>query len=284
MSTAKKTLDAARVIDNLPKVRHRLTDKLARVMTARTRKGLHIDAALTGPAGSGKSYVVKMIAASMGIDFYDIGMTVMPSNLIGYPNPHTGEWVQTPFTRAFINGGAICMEEMDGWSANATLAINGPLANGFITSPTGEKYERHPDCIVVACMNTWGRGATMEYVGRNRLDDAFLDRFPVKLHWDYDHKLEEAVCGDADVAAFVQRCRDNAESAGIKVMITPRASIAIADLIRHGFSLKEAAEMSFLASLDNNQRATVMRDTEEFFEAMADEDYIAVFGNLAKRK
>lgn len=278
------TLEAEKVIEKLPKVRHRLTSKLARVMTARNRRGNRIDVALTGPAGAGKSYVVKMIAEAMGIDFYDIGMTVMPSNLVGYPNPHTGEWVQTAFTRAFINGGAIAMEEMDGWSANATLAINGPLANGFITSPTGEKFERHPDCVVVACMNTWGRGATMEYVGRNRLDDAFLDRFAVRMHWHYDHRLEAAICGDPDVAEFVQKCRDNAEDAGIKVMITPRASIAIADLIKHGFTLKEAAEMNFLASLDHNQRMTVLRDTEEYFEAISEEDYKAVFGKLTRRR
>lgn len=277
-------LSAEKVIDRLPSVRHRLTDKLVRVCCMRDKHGLRTNAMLTGPAGAGKSKVARIIAEAMELPFGDIGQTVMPSNLIGYPNPHTGEWVQTAFTRAFINGGIIVLEEMDGWSANATLAANGPLANGFITSPTGEKFDRHPDCIVIACTNTWGRGATMEYVGRNRLDDAFLDRFPVKLHWDYDYKLEQYICGDADVAEFVQRCRDNAESAGIKVLITPRASIAIADLIRHGFSLKEAAEMNFLAPLDMNQRATVLQDCEEFFDLLGDEDFKSVFGGLSKRK
>lgn len=277
-------LSAQKVIDRLPATRHRLTDKFARSVCVRDRRGFRMNVMLTGPAGAGKSHVAKMIAEAMELDFGDIGQTVMPSNLVGYPNPHTGEWVQTAFTRIFINGGVIVLEEMDGWSANATLAINGPLANGFITSPTGERFERHPDCIVVACTNTWGRGATMEYVGRNRLDDAFLDRFQVRLHWDYDPKLEAQVCGDADVAEFVQRCRDNAEAAGIKVLITPRASIAIADLIRHGFSLKEAAEMNFLAQLDPQQRMTILSDTEEYFEMLGDEDFRSVFGGLARRR
>lgn len=240
---------------------------------------------LTGGAGSGKSHAARQVSEVMGIPFYYLGMTLMPSNLIGYANPHSGEWVHTPFTRAFIEGGVIVLEEMDGWSPNATLAANAPLANGYITSPTGEMFDRHPDCVVIACANTHGSGATMEYVGRNKLDGAFLDRFAVRINWEYDQRLERQMVGpkNRDIADFVQICRGNADKAKLKVLITPRATASIVAMMDVGFDLRTAAEMSFLAPLDDMQKAVVLDGASEYFEDFEDDAINAVFGAAARR-
>lgn len=240
---------------------------------------------MTGGAGSGKSHAARQISKLFDVPFYYLGMTLMPSNLIGYANPHTGEWVHTPFTRAFIEGGVIVLEEMDGWSPNATLAANAPLANGYITSPTGEMFDRHPNCIVIACANTHGNGATMDYVGRNKLDGAFLDRFAVRINWEYDQRLERRMVGPAnrDIADFVQICRGNAEKAKLKVLITPRSTASIVAMMQVGFDLRSASEMSFLAPLDNAQKAVVLEGASEYFEDFEDDAINAVFGAAARR-
>lgn len=258
--------------------------QLPRLMAASQIPNVNI--MLTGGAGTGKSHAAKQVADIRGLPFYYLGMTLMPSNLIGYANPHTGEWVHTPFTVAFINGGVIVMEEMDSWSPNATLASNPPLANNYITAPDGTIYPRHKDCIVIACTNTHGSGATMEYVGRNKLDNAYLDRFGVRINWELDPRLERKMVGDEyrDVADFVQVCRGNAEKSKLKVMITPRATVNIVKMMEAGFSLKDASMMSFLAPLDEAQRKMLLDGTDDYFDDEFEDSAInAVFGAAARR-
>jgi 16S rRNA C1402 (ribose-2'-O) methylase RsmI len=51
--------------------------------------------------------------------------------------------------------------------------------------------------------------------------------------------------------------RNRARAAGLKVLITPRASIAGAALIAAGFSQDKAAEYTYLANLSAEQRNMV---------------------------
>jgi hypothetical protein len=76
----------------------------------------------------------------------------------------------------------------------------------------------------------------------------------VRLKWEYDEKLETAMTGNKAWSERVQRARRKAKEAGLKVMITPRASLAGAALIAEGFTMQEAAEMTYLADLNEAQR------------------------------
>ena len=133
------------------------------------------------------------------------------------------------------------------------MALNGALANGLIAFPD-KHVERHPDSIVIATANTWGLGATADYVGRTRLDGAFTDRFGGKVTWGYDEEFERAISGNPTWALQVQRALAKAAQAGLKVLITPRASIAGAAYIAAGFTAQEAAELTYLANLSPEQR------------------------------
>jgi hypothetical protein len=117
--------------------------------------------------------------------------------------------------------------------------------------------ERNPDSVIVAAGNTWGHGATSDFVGRNKIDGAIRSRFPVRIQWDYDEELETAICGNPDWAKRVQRARAKARAAGLKVIIDPRMSIAGAALIAQGFTSEEAATMTYLADLTVDQRRIV---------------------------
>ena len=51
--------------------------------------------------------------------------------------------------------------------------------------------EKHEDFYFACNANTWGTGPNMEYVGRNRLDSAFLDRFiGSTIELEYDNRVE----------------------------------------------------------------------------------------------
>lgn len=258
---AKSTIEA---VAETVVLKHRLQSRLERLVAA-DRHGVRPNVLLTGGAGSGKSSAGKLLATQLGLPFYFIEQITMGHQLVGSRDPHTGEWRHTPFTKAALEGGVCMWEEYDAWMPNATLAGNVPLANRYLSNPvTGEVIDLHPDCIIIACANTWGQGATMEYVGRNKMDGAALDRFDVRLHWDYDEQLEKKMCHDPDVAEFVQMCRYNAEKAKLRVLITPRATKAIDALVHKGFSVLEAADMHFLAGLSKADRAVVLDGTEMY--------------------
>ena len=237
---------------------HYLMPNLLRLASIQDARKMRMNIALKGELGGGKSTACKQVAEALGLSFDYIGQTLLPHDVIGYMHPVTSEYVWTALTKAFVNGGVVVLEEMDGWSPNATLVANPALANGYLRLPNGEMHERHPDCVIIACMNTWGNGPTADYVGRNKLDAAFMDRFGARLDWKYDAELERAAAGNDDVVDVIQMARLNAKRAGVKVAISPRASIDVAKMMAAGFKMREALNMNCLSSLDADQRRVVL--------------------------
>lgn len=228
---------------------------LLQVLASRQADGHAPNIWIAGPAGSGKTFAAKTAAAALKVAFHYNGALSMPHELLGFIDA-AGTYHRTPFREAFEHGGVFLFDEVDGSDNSALLALNAALANGTATFPDAQ-ISRHADCYVIATANTWGLGATADYVGRAKIDAAFLSRFPVRLEWDYDAKLEQAICGNADFAKRVQAARAKARSAGIKILIDPRASIAGSALIANGMTPDRAAALTYLANLSAEQRKTV---------------------------
>ena len=223
--------------------------------TSRDANGRHPNIWLAGPAGSGKTHAVEQCAHAMGLSFHFNGAISNAFELLGFIDAG-GTYHRTAFREAFEHGGAYLFDEVDGSDNSAILALNAALANGACQFPDG-MIRRHPDCIVMASANTHGLGATAEYVGRARIDGAFLDRFGVRFNWTYDVALEVAISGNEAFARRVIAARERARDAGLKVLITPRASQAGAALLASGMTSDEAAELTYLANLSADQRRIV---------------------------
>lgn len=230
--------------------------KLLQASTARANDGFVPNCWIAGPAGSGKTYAVSKIAEALEAPFHFNGAIGMSHELLGFIDG-AGFYHRTAFREAYEHGGCYLFDEVDGSDNSALLALNAALANGRATFPDGV-IERHVDCRIYAAANTWGFGGTADYVGRGKIDAAFLSRFPAKFHWQYDNHVEQSVYGSQEFAEMVQRARSRAKSAGLKVLITPRDTQAGAALIAAGFSLQEAAEMTYLANLSPEQRTMVI--------------------------
>lgn len=239
----------------LPASRHPMLETLITTVAARDLAGHRINAWLAGPAGSGKTTAARMTADALGLSFAPMGAMSQAHELMGFVDAN-GTFHETPFTRAYRDGGLVLLDELDSADASITLLLNGPLDNGLLTLPTGEVIARHADCAVVGAGNTYGNGATAEYMGRNRLDGAFLDRFAF-LDWTYDEALETALAGNAEWSGRVQSARKRAAKAGLKVLITPRSSIRGAALIRAGLAPNVVACMTYLRGLTDAQIAQV---------------------------
>lgn len=239
---------------------HKMFATLARAATARNVYGSHPNVWIAGPAGSGKTSAAKALAATLGVEFSAYGTTDQATDLLGYVSPVTGTYQSRPFVERFRNGGVCLLDEIDTWQGDAYFALNAALANGFITLPTGEFVERHADFICIGAANTWGSGPTAEYIGRNRIDAAFLSRFAVKLPWEYDHDLERRMCGNEGWAGLVQLVRAKVAERGLKVLIDPRHSVEGAALLAAGFTTDETMDLTVFAGLDPDTRNLLRRE------------------------
>lgn len=235
---------------------HKQFATLLRAVSQRQSDGFRPSIWLAGPAGSGKTYAATQIAKALGVSFEYNGALSMAHEVLGYKDA-SGTYHGTAFRRAYETGAVYLFDEVDACADNSPLmALNAALANGIASFPDTQ-VQRHSDNVIIAGANTFGLGATADYVGRIKLDAAFLDRFPIKIFWDYDAELEASICGNEKWATRVQRARYNAKQAGLKVIISPRASIAGAALIASGFSFDEAATMTYLGNLSPEQAKIV---------------------------
>jgi len=234
---------------------HPMFATLCRALASRQVDGYAPNVWIAGPSASGKTHAAKTFASTADLDFHYNGALSMPHELLGFIDGN-GTYHRTAFRDAFEHGGVYLFDEVDGSDNSALLALNAALANGRASFPDAQ-IERHADCHIVATGNTWGLGATADYVGRSKIDAAFLSRFPVRIAWDYDTALEIAISGNPDFARRVQAARERARAAGLKVLIDPRATMAGAALIAGGMTHDEAAALTYLANLSPEQKKLV---------------------------
>lgn len=235
--------------------KHPKFETLLRAATSRMANGCTPNIYIAGPAGSGKTFAGHQLAQAMGLAFHLNGAIGQEYQLLGFIDAG-GTYHRTPFREAYEHGGIYMFDEVDASDNSAILALNAALANGRATFPDCS-IERHKDCVIIASANTWGLGATSDYVGRAKLDAAFMSRFAVRIFWDYDTALEINISGNPQFAQRVIDARARARAAGLKVLIDPRASMAGAALIANGAKSDEAAELTYLANLSVEQRKIV---------------------------
>jgi cobaltochelatase CobS len=231
---------------------HKLFKTLVRMLSARDSQGYFPNVWLAGPAGSGKTKAASQAASALGLTFGFHGAMTMAHELVGFVDAN-GTYHKTQFVSLFESGGLCLLDELDSGSNEALLALNAALANGQMSLPNGTIIKRHADFRCVGAANTFGQGATAEYVGRTKLDAAFLSRFPGKLAWEYDLTLERALSGNTDWAYRVQNARKRAAEKGLKIMIDPRHTIAGAAYIAAGFTSDETAQLTYLSGLSDAQ-------------------------------
>lgn len=216
--------------------------------------GAGLNVWMVGPAGSGKSTAAQKAAEALNLRFFHSGKVLSEYQLVGYKDAN-GVYQSTPFYEAYKDGGLFLQDEVDGSAPDALIALNMAIENGEMAFPCGI-VKRHANFLIVAAANTWGHGSTADYVGRNRQDGAFIDRF-VQLEWPYDEPFEVELSGNAEWARHVQKLRARAKTKGVKVIISPRATIFGAKLLAAGFSWEDAESMAVKKGMTPDQWAAV---------------------------
>lgn len=234
---------------------HAKFEHLLRTASVRLPGGFAPGIFLQGEASSGKTTGARMLSEALDLKWHFNGAISFPHEMLGFIDG-AGKYHRTPFREAYEHGGVYTFDEVDRSDPVALLAVNPHLANGVATFPD-KQVKRHKDCIIVCTANTWGLGADANYSGATKLDAAFLSRFPVRISWDIDPELETQIVSNSEWLNRVRAARQRARTMGLKVLIDTRAAQAGAALVEAGYTMDEAASMTYLANLKPEQRKQV---------------------------
>jgi len=221
---------------------HKRFPVLLQMAQARDKDGFVPPIYLYGPAGTGKTTAARKLADALGLRFYYNGAIGNAYELSGYMDAG-GTYRETPFYKAYSEGGVYLFDELDSSMPGAVLAFNAALANGHAAFPIGN-VARHRDSVIIAAGNTCMRGdGNTAGFQRMKQDAAFRDRFTY-LEWPIDETLEASIAsayGDEwGWLDMVRRMRRAAERAGIRDFeITPRATDRGLALLRAGLPMEE---------------------------------------------
>ena len=206
---------------------------------------------MTGPAGSGKNVLAKQVAEALGLKFYFTNAVTQEYKLTGFTDAN-GHYQATQFYKAFTEGGIFMLDEMDASIPEVLVILNAAIANRYFDFPAPIGYtEAHPDFRVIAAGNTIGYGADYEYVGRNQLDAASLDRFAL-VNIDYSPAIEASVtAGDEELLRFCREYRKAARDNGLHIIVSYRAMGRLAKMLQI-LTTEEALETCLIKGLEKD--------------------------------
>lgn len=262
INTTKRFLDAHGIVPGKVELEIRNVDtgevknlgivhnKFKTVLTA-IKAGCNV--ALVGPAGSGKTTVVKNAAEALGLSFASKSVSAQTGTheFFGYQDAN-GNYVPTLFREQYEKGGVFLVDEYDAGNPNVLAALNQATANEVCAFADG-MITKHKDFICVMAGNTFGHGATTEYVGRNQIDAATLDRF-VFIDFPYDEDFEYQLAPNKDWCKKVQKLRAIAVEKKIRTVISPRATFDGSKLLAAGMKENEVLALTILKGLPEEEK------------------------------
>lgn len=210
---------------------------------------------LIGPAGSGKNVAISQVADALGQHMYYTNNASNEFKLTGFIDAG-GNYRDTEFYKAFKNGGIFFLDEIDNSDPSALIVINSALANGYMAFPH-ETIDRHPDFRIIAAANTWGKGADLQYVGRNALDGATLDRFD-NIFFDYDTKLEKALYPNDEVLQFMWSFRNAVYQSKIPHIVSTRGIGKVYKKEINGIPVQDTLTSNVIKNLGQDDVNTII--------------------------
>lgn len=190
---------------------------------------------LCGPAGSGKSMMTRQVAAELGLPYLCIscGIGTSSTEFVGYKYP-TRE--STKFAEYYSKPSIILLDEFTALDPAVAQICNAALANDEIETTTGTVY-RDPNCIIIATSNTFGGGASRQYVANNQLDASTIDRFIGGIiEVNYSESFESQY--DSEVVDYVNSLRNIIKTYDFRRIASTR-------MIQAGCALKKAYVMDW---------------------------------------
>jgi len=233
-----------------------------------------INVLLTGPAGCGKSRMIKEIADSMETPFFTLSLSggMRYAQVFGgtqIQENGSSAWVPSQLLNAVQDAGIVLLDEIFAADHNIAIGLNSLLEpdTRSITTPIGQ-INVHEDCRFVGAANTVGRSVSRQYTGATRCDDSLLDRF-LTVPMDYSTKVESKILSRAlpetgDRKWFkstIKSLRSQVKQHNIPFDPSTRRLINSVKAFGCGVTRERAFEVAFLSGMSTAERGKINLDT-----------------------
>ena len=203
--------------------------------------------------------MTRNLAKELNIPYLCIscGIGTSSTEFIGYKYP-TRE--STKFAEYYSKPSIILLDEFTALDPAVAQICNAALANDEIETTTGTVY-RDPNCIIIATSNTYGGGASRQYVANNQLDASTIDRFIGGIiEVNYSEEFESQY--DKEVVEYVKDLRSIIKQYEFRRIASTR-------MIQAGCALKKAYVMDWKKQLIINWSDNEKRVVEETLYSMS---------------
>jgi nitric oxide reductase NorQ protein len=218
-------------------------------------KKLKLNVLLEGGAGSGKTSSpiyygyknnqgVVVVSMSAGIEVgHFVGKTIIK-------NDGQVGWIDGVLVQAMKRGDILVIDELDFATPKIMQRLQDVLANRTLTlvENEGEVVFAHPDFMVVATYNNGYRGS-------QKVNQAVLDRFKIKLMFDYDPTIEKQLIKSPTLLQLAEQMRADSIQGIYETPISLRLLLAFQELsneINYEFAVE-----NFLMGFTVDERPSV---------------------------
>lgn len=172
-----------------------------------------------GDTGPGKTSCVQAYAAKQGLPLVTVMCNggVDPNTFWVYPVPDPEEgfkMIPTDVLQVIKHGGVLYLDELNFLPPKTTASFNSVLDGRRYVNVMelgNQRIHAHEDLLIVASFNP-------KYQGTRPLNEALMNRFGIKLEFDYDAKVERALVCMPVVLEIASKLR-HARSQG--TLVTP---------------------------------------------------------------
>lgn len=180
-------------------------DETALEAIIRTVASAGVNVATVGGRGIGKTTTIERMAERDGVRLCVVSCNpdTAGAEFFGVLTPGLNDgYVLSEFSTALLAAEKgervrILLDEMDAMDSATALMLNRALEQRRISHRfLGRTIDFGANVEFYGAMNTTGQGATDEFVGRDRQDSAFLDRF-LRIRVKLDRKLQREIAGIA---------------------------------------------------------------------------------------
>lgn len=182
---------------------------------------------IEGGAGSGKTISVQAYASARGLRYFNLAchIGIEASHLVGRWIPTADgnfRWQDGAVTEIVRNGGVLLLNEINFMPERLSTFIFSLLdyrREIQLMENGGEVIKAHPNLLIVGDMNP-------NYRGTRPLNQAFADRFQVRLEFPYDKTIETKLLKNNALLEMATQLRKQHDNREIATPISTRSLVA----------------------------------------------------------
>lgn len=220
---------------------------------------------LTGPSGTGKTDLVRVIGSRLGLGVYSVDCSAMEDASEGFIGKRelvdgNTKFEPSKFSEAIAKEQIVLLDEVSRapFGANNILF---PLLDHRRTLINPHGDDTSANCFFIATAN---EGAT--FTGTSTLDEAFRNRFYV-INIDYaPQEVEEAILIKRDgisksdakhISTIAQKIREQASQGLLTRSVSLRELFIASEQLAFGFELTEALENAFIGGFQIDEQLSI---------------------------